>query len=234
MKSIGSRLTSCLAVVGVLVMGAGCQGAITEGELAAETGLQMTEQAATEEQRNPADIIAGLEASQGILHAEERSADIALGQLKAVRVDASTYEATDELTGDTTRFQIKLYPADSFIRLWKWCPTLGQYILYWYECPTVLTSTSTTIVWKNSSCSRKIQSASWGVCSNNSSGGSNRYYYLEAWKCGVGTGYCVERRAAKTMRFNYDLANCNADMLLSASTTSYDMLCKAKAPVICR
>jgi hypothetical protein len=234
MKSIGSRLTSCLAVVGVLMMGAGCEGAVTEEEFASGAGLQMTMQAAEEEPRKAEDIIAGLEHSQGILHVEERSAGIALEQLRAVRVDASTYEATDELTGNTTRFQLKLYPWDSFLRLWKWCPTLGQWIFSWYTCPTVIVDTGTTRVWKNSSCSRKVQSASWGVCNNTSSGNSNRYYSLEAWKCGVGTGYCVERYAAKTLRFNYDMAGCNANMLLSASTTSYDMLCKAKAPVICQ
>ncbi len=236
MKSIGSRLTSCLAVMGALWMGAGCQGAVPEGEFGAGTdlGLQTTAQAAVEEPRRADDIIAGLEAEQGILHAEERSAGIALEQLKAVRVDADLYEATDELTGDTTRFRLQLYPLDRFLSIWKWCANVGQWTLSWLACPSVLTSTKTTIVWKNSSCNRVVQSAGWGACVNNSSGGSNRYYYLEAWKCGVGTSYCVERRAARTMRFNYDLAACNADMLLSASTTHYDMLCKAKAPVICR
>lgn len=233
MKSIGSRLTSCLALVGALWMGVGCQGALPEEAEASGANLSSVEQAA-EEQRSVNDIIAGLDAAQGILHSEEKSASIALAQLKAVRVDTSTYEATDELSGETTRFQVKLYPFDTFIKLWKWCPTLGQYIFTWQTCPTVLVNTGTTIIWKNSSCSRKIQTAGWGACTNTSSGGSNRYYYLEAWKCGVGTGYCVERYAAKTMRFNYDQANCGADMLLSASTTSYDLLCKAKAPVICQ
>jgi hypothetical protein len=31
------------------------------------------------------------------------------------------YESTDELTGTVSKFQIKPYPIDSFIRLWKFC-----------------------------------------------------------------------------------------------------------------
>lgn len=234
MKSIGSKLSSCLAVVGALWLCTGCQGAVPEGELASEAGLQTMTQAAAEEPRKVDDIIAAIDPAQALLHVEEKSVGITLEQLKAVRVDTELYEATDELTGETTRFRVKAYPLSSFIKLFKWCPNVSQWVLSWLECPSVLTSTSSTIVWKNSSCGRKVQTAGWGACVNTNTGGSNRYYYLEAWKCGVGTGYCVERRAAKTLRFNYDLANCNADMLLSASTTQYEMLCKAKAPVICQ
>jgi hypothetical protein len=234
MKSMRSKLTGCLVMMGALLVG--CQGAMTEEELATESGLQMSvvSQAAEEEPRMAEDIIGGLEHEAGVLHAEEKSAGVVLDQLKARQVATGVFEATDELTGNTTRFSLKLYPWDSFLRLWKYCPATNEWIFYWLTCPVKIVDTGTTRIWKNSSCGRKVQSAGWGACVNTSSGGSNRYYYLEAWKCSVGTGYCVERYAAKTMRFNYDLAACNPNMLLSAYTTSYDFLCKAKAPVICQ
>lgn len=234
MKSTRSKLTSCLAVVGALL--AGCQGAMTEEELAAESGLQMstTEQAAEEEPRLVEDIMGGLDQEEGLLHVNEKYTGVALEQLQAVDLGDGFYESTDELTGTVSKFQLKPYPLDSFIRLWKFCAATSEWVFYWRPCPTKIFDNGIIRLWLNSSCSRKVQSAGWGACFGYGPGYSGRYYYLEAWKCGVGTGFCVERYAAKTMRFNYNISTCSAGNLLSASTTQYDYLCRSKAPLFCQ
>jgi len=238
MKSTQTRLTSCLTLLGALLIGAGCQGALTEEELAAESDLQMsmatTEQAAEEEPRKVEDIMGGLDQEEGLLHVNEKYTDVALRQLQAVDLGDGSYESTDELTGVATRFQVKTYPLDSFIRLWKFCAATGEWVFFWRPCPTKIIDNGIIRIWLNSSCARKVQSAGWGACFGYGPGYSGRYYYLEAWKCGVGTGFCVERYAARTLRFNYNVAGCNAGNLLNASTTQGDFLCRSKAPLFCQ
>jgi len=238
MKSTQSRLTSCLTLLGALLIGAGCQGGMTEEELAAEADQQMsmatTEQAAEEEPRKVEDLMGGLEVEAGILHVNDQYVDVTLKQLQAVRLADGSYEATDELTGELNRFTLKPYPIDNFIRLWKYCLATNEWVLSWRPCPTKIMDTGTIRIWRNSSCARKVQSAGWGACFGYGPGYSGRYYYLEAWKCGVGTGFCVERYAAKTLRFNYNVAGCNTGNLLNASTTQYDFLCRSRAPLFCQ
>jgi hypothetical protein len=235
MRSTRSRLTSCFAVVGALLIGAGCQGSLPEEELTTEQDVQLTSQALEgEEPRKVEDLIGGLDPEESVLHVEEQSGDVVLEQLQAVRIGDGLYEATDELTGEVSRFQIKFYPWDQWLRLWKYCPATNEWILSWRPCPTKIVSNIFIRVWKNSSCSRLVQTAGWGSCTGYGLGYSTRTYNLEAWKCGVGTGYCVERPAAKTLRFNYSQPGCGQSMLLNISTISNDYLCKSKAPLLCQ
>ncbi|HEX8706113.1 MAG TPA: hypothetical protein VF815_45180 [Myxococcaceae bacterium] len=238
MKSTQSRLTSCLTLLGALLICTGC-GGVTEEELATESDLQMsmatTEQAAEEEPRKVEDLMGGLEVEAGTLHVNEKYVDVSLKQLQAVSLGNGAYETTDEMTGEVNQFVIKPYPLDQFIRLWKYCSATGEWVFSWRPCPTKIIDTGTIRLWMNSSCARKVQSAGWGACFGyGSSGYSGRYYYLESWKCGVGTGYCVERYAARTLRFNYNVAGCNTGNLLNVSTTQGDFLCRSRAPLFCQ
>lgn len=234
MTSIRARLTSYLAVVGAMVIGAGCQGPLPEDEFAAESDLQMTMQAAEGEPRKIEDLVGGLDHEEGILHVEEKSVEVVLKKLRAERVNDVTYEALDEVTGELLRFRLDVHPPEIFVNLFKECPETGQTVFIWQRCPTRTDSSPLTRVWKNSSCSYKVQSAQVGLCSNTSTGSSSRVYAIEAWKCGVGTDYCVEHRATKKLRFNYEVADCNPERFKSITSFEYDYLCKAVAPRVCK
>ena len=238
MKSVRSMRMSCLAVVGALLIGTGCNVAMSEEELAVESDLQMSTASQAvegeEEPRMVEDIMGGLDQEEGLLHVNERYVGTALEQLQAKDLGDGSYESTDELTGTVTRFQVKPYALDSFIRLWKFCPATSEWVFFWRPCPTKIIDNGIIRIWLNSSCARKVQSAGWGACFGYGPGYSGRYYYLESWKCGVGTGFCVERYAAKTLRFNYNVAGCGSGNLLNASTTQHDYLCRSRAPLFCQ
>ena len=65
-----------------------------------------------------------------------------------------------------------------------------------------------------------------GACANTSSGGSYRDEYLQAWKCGLGSGLCVEVRAATAIHTDYVLASCDPALISNVQSTHYTFPCK--------
>jgi hypothetical protein len=218
-----NRIFGSIAVMGALVLGAGCGG--TELEAAQSQDLEAVSQAATEEPRKVDDLIGALDREDGVLYAREDMLDISLRELQAQPTADGAYVTKDAVTGEATRFVLKPYPFPYWPSLFKLCPN-GQWVLSWKQCPTLIVNDPLTRVWMNSSCSWKIQSASTGACVNTSSGGSYRYWYLESWKCGLGTGFCVERRAATAVRYDYVLASCDPSLISNVQSTNYNFLCK--------
>jgi hypothetical protein len=219
-----NRIFGSIAMMGVLALGAGCGGTELE-EVRSPDMESVTQAAATEEPRKVDDLIGALDRNEGVLHVREDSQDIVLKELQAQPVDSGTYLTKDALTGEETRFAIKVYPFPFWPTLFKLCPN-GQWVLSWQQCPTLVLSDPLTRVWMNSSCNRQIQAASVGTCVNTSSGASYRYQYLESWKCGLGTGFCVERRAATAIRYDYVLASCDPSLISNVQSTNYNFLCK--------
>ncbi|MFP2964125.1 hypothetical protein ACLEPN_42055 [Myxococcus sp. 1LA] len=70
-----------------------------------------------------------------------------------------------------------------------------------------------------------VQSGSWSACTNTSLGTSYNFQNLQVWRCGVGTGYCVERRAVRTVRYDYDLAACNPAIVTNIAPSSHGYFC---------
>jgi hypothetical protein len=167
-------------------------------------------------------MIAALDPAEQVLHVQEGSQDIALKELQAVRQSDGYYLSKDELTGEQSRFIIKPYPLSFWPTLFKRCSN-GQYVLSWQQCPILIAQDPLNRIWIRASCSWKIQSAAVGVCTASGTG-SYRYQYQEAWRCGVGTGICRERRAATVLRYNYAFSACST--LSSVTTTSSNYLCR--------
>ncbi|PTL81762.1 hypothetical protein [Vitiosangium sp. GDMCC 1.1324] len=218
-----NRVFGSIAVMGVLALGAGCGG--TELEEAQSPDMEAVTQAATEEPRKLDDLIGALDRDQGVLHVRDDSQDVVLRELQAQRVDETTYLTKDALTGEATKFVLQAYPLVKWLSLFKLCPN-GQYVFSWLQCPTLIVNDPLTRVWMNSTCNWKIQSAGLSSCVNTSSGASYRFQYLEAWKCGVGTGFCVERRGATAVRYDYALASCDPSIITNVQSTNYNFLCK--------
>lgn len=218
-----NRIFGSIAVMGVLALGAGCGG--TELEPAQAPELETATQAATEEPRKVDDMIGMLDRDQGVLYAREDMTDVTLRELQAQPNGDGTYVTKDALTGEATKFAIKIIPFPGWPIFFKLCPN-GQWVPSSAQCPTLVLSDPFTRVWMNSSCSWKIQAASTAACVNTASGGSYRYQYLESWKCGLGTGFCVERRAAMAIRYDYVLASCDPSLISNVQSTNYNFLCK--------
>jgi hypothetical protein len=219
----GEVVRSIIIVAAALGLGVGCGGTLEE-QLEPTQDLEVVAQEA-EEPRKVEDLIGALDRNEGVLHVLDSAQDIVLSQLAAVRIDETYYQTRDQLTGEATRFRLQPYPISKWLYFWKLCPN-GQWVPSWVTCPTTIYQDQFTRVWKNSTCNRKIQSASWSACTNTSSGSSYNFQYREAWKCGVGTGYCVERRAVKIVRYDYDLAYCDPSIVTGITPVSYDFLCK--------
>jgi hypothetical protein len=225
MFNVQSRIVRSVVIIATaLGFGAGCGGTIDEMEPVQEEAFA-TQEAAAEEPRKLEDLAAFLERDAGILHTVDTEQAMALRQLEAVKINDSQYQSKDTLTGEVSIFRVQPYSIKAWLPLLKICPN-GQIVPYWVTCPTIIAQDPLTRVWKNSSCGWKIQNAGWSACTNTSSGSSYRYQYYEAWKCGVGSGYCVERRAVKTVRYNYDLAMCDPAIITGVTPTAYDFLCK--------
>jgi hypothetical protein len=219
-----NRIFGSIAVMGVLALGAGCGG--TELEPVQSPDMESVTQAAEmEEPRKVDDLMGALDRDEGVLHVREDSQDIVLRELQAQPVENGFYVTKDALTGEASRFSLKVYPLPIWPTLFKLCSN-GQWVFSWMQCPTLIVNDRLTRVWMNSSCSRRIQVASTGTCVNTSSGASYRYQYLESWKCGVGTGFCVERRAATAIRYDYVLASCDPSLISNVQSTNYNFLCK--------
>lgn len=218
-----NRVFGSIAVMGVLALGAGCGG--TELEPAQPQELEAVAQAATEEPRKVDDMIGALDRDQGVLYARDDMKDITLRELQAQPNGDGTYVTKDALTGEVSKFAIKLIPFPNWPFFFKLCPN-GQWVPSSAQCPTLVLSDPFTRVWMNSSCSWQYQLGSSGVCVNTSSGGSYRYEYLQAWKCGLGSGFCVERRAATAIRYDYVLASCDPALISNVQSTNYNFLCK--------
>lgn len=222
-----NRFFKSITLAGILALGIGCGGTELDETQPQETQeMAAVEQAADEgtEARKVEDMIAALDSGEGVLHVQEGSQDIALRELQAQPQRDGSYVTKDELTGDQTRFVIKPYPVPSWPQIFIRCPT-GQWVPYWQKCPANIYSDLITRIWIRSSCSWKVQSASYGLCVNSGSS-SYRYQYMEAWRCGVGTGICRERRAVTAIRFNYAYAACNSSVITSVTNTSFNYLCK--------
>lgn len=217
-----NRIFGSIAVMGALAFGAGCGG--TELEPAQPQELEAVAQAATEEPRKVEDMIGALDRDQGVLYARDDMQDITLRELQAQPNGDGSYVTKDALTGEATKFVIKPVPFPNWPFFFKLCPN-GQWVLSSMQCPTLVLSDPLTRVWLNSSCGWKIQAASTSACVNSGSG-SYRYQYLEAWKCGVGSGFCVERRAATAIRYDYVLASCDPSLISNVQSTNYNFLCK--------
>ncbi|NMO17525.1 hypothetical protein HPC49_25370 [Pyxidicoccus fallax] len=218
-------MRSVVVIAAVLGLGTGCGGVVEEQpESLPEEAVEIQE-AAAEAPRKLDDLIAALDREEGVLHTLDTEQGTALAQLKAVRIDSERYQMKDELTGDTTVFRVLPYPGPRWWPLFKLCPN-GQYVFSWLQCPTNIYSDRLTRIWRNSSCSWRVQNAGWSSCTTTSTGTSYKYQYMEAWKCGVGTGFCVERRAVRTVRWNYDLAACDPAIVTGVTPSAYDYLCK--------
>ncbi|WP_224249515.1 hypothetical protein [Hyalangium gracile] len=225
MMNAQSRIFRSVVVIATaLGFGAGCGGTVDEQLEPAQELDSVAQEAVAEEPRKFEDLIAGLDRDAAVLHTIDSEQDISLRQLQAVKIGENKYEMKDALTGDVTRFAVQVYPITVWPSLLKRCSN-GQIVFSWQTCPTRIVTDPLTRVWKNSSCNWRVQAASTSACTNTSSGGSYRYQYLEAWKCGVGTGYCVERRAVRTIRYDYDLAACNPAIITGVTPTAYDFLC---------
>jgi hypothetical protein len=212
-----------LALAATFALSVGC-GPVSEQEDTAAPELEAVEQNA-DTQLGIEDMIGGLDRAGGVLYAESSSVDLSLRQLAAVRQVDGSYITTDVLTGEKTKFTVRPIAYADWLRFWKLCPN-GQWVPSWATCPTLIVADNFTRVWKNAACNRKVQSAGWGTCFNTAAGGSYRFQYYEAWKCGRGTGFCVERRAVRTVRYDYDLAACNPTIITGVAPVTYDFLCK--------
>ncbi|MBN1203947.1 MAG: hypothetical protein JXB05_03350 [Myxococcaceae bacterium] len=221
-----SRIVRSLVIItAALGLGTGCGGTLEEQLEPTQELEVLAQEAEAEEPRKVEDLLGALDRTEGALHVVDTEQEIALAQLEAVKVADGTFQTKDPLTGELTKFRLVPYPISRWPFIWKICSN-GQIVPNWVVCPTNIYSDPYTRIWKNSKCNRKIQSASWSACTNTSSGGSYNFQYREAWKCGVGTGYCVERRAVKTVRYNYDLAWCDPSIVTGITPVSYDFLCK--------
>jgi hypothetical protein len=216
---------SLVIITAALSLGTGCGGTLEEPVEPTQDFEMVEQEAAAEEPRKVEDLIGSLDRNEGVLHVLDTAQDIVLGQLKAVRAADGTFQTKDELTGDVTSFRLAPQPYSRWIWFFKICPN-GQIVPNYVVCPTSIYSDQFTRIWKNSTCNRKIQNAAWSACTNTSSGGSYNFQYREAWKCGVGTGYCVERRAVKTVRYDYDLAYCDPFIVTGVTPVTYDFLCR--------
>lgn len=217
-----NRILGRLAVLSLLTLGVGCGG--TELDAVQSEPLDAMAQAA-EEPRKAEDLLGALDRKQGVLHAVDDSRGIVLEQLKAQDAGNGTYVSKDELTGEEWRYSLKLYSRSSWFPFLKRCPN-GQYVLRTMECPSILISDPLVRVWQNSSCSLRLQQASTSACTNVSTGGSYRYQYVESWKCGVGTGFCVERPAITAIRYDYSLSMCDPAVITNVQGTNHNYLCK--------
>jgi hypothetical protein len=221
-----NRIVGSIVAVAMLALGAGCGGTeLAEPEQLQAPDMEMVVQAAEEEPRPVEDLMGGLDREQGVLHVEEGSVGIVLEQLKAQRVDETTYVFNDELSNEQTKFVVKPYPLPYWPTIIKRCPN-GQLVFSWQKCPSLIYADPLIRIWRNASCNWKVQTASVGVCTNTSTGGSYRYYYLDAWKCGRGFGFCVERRAAMAIRYDYVRSACDPALISNVQSTNYNYLCK--------
>lgn len=220
----GRIVRSVVLFATALGFSAGCGGTIDDQEPAQDQTFA-TQEAAAEEPHKVEDLAAFLDRDQGVLHTLDTERDMALRQLEAVKIDDARYQAKDPLSGEVSIFSVQAYAAKAWWPIFKFCPN-GQIVPSWVICPQLIAQDPLTRIWKNSQCTWKIQSAGWSSCTTNSSGSSYNYQYIEAWKCGIGVGYCVERKAVRTVRWDYDLAACNPAIITGVTPTTYDYLCK--------
>lgn len=219
-----NRIFKHITLAGVLALGIGCGGTELDESQVNPHQLESMEQAEEGvEERKVEDMIGALDSAEGVLHVQEGSEDTVLNELRAERQSDGSYLTKDALTGEETRFNLKPQPLPFWPTLFKRCPSTGQWVPYWQPCPVNIYSDRITRIWIRSSCSWKIQSPAVGVCVNSGSG-SYRYQYVEAWRCGVGTGICVERRSATVLRYNYAFPACSN--VSSVTTTAANYLCR--------
>lgn len=198
----------------------GC-GPVSEQEDTAAPELEAVEQNA-DTQFGVEDLIGALDRVEGVLYAESSSVDVTLQQLEAQRQADGSYLTTNPLTGEQTKFVVRPIAYVDWLPIFKVCPN-GQLVPVWATCPTPNNPGNYTRVWKNASCNRLVQSASWSACFPSDTGGSYRFQYYEAWKCGRGTSRCVEWRAERTVRYDYGLPACIPPLI--GTTAKYDFLC---------
>ncbi|AKQ65785.1 hypothetical protein A176_002697 [Myxococcus hansupus] len=217
---------SVLAVVAALGLGTACGGPVEElqPEVMEETAALDADAVENEPPRKLEDLIGALDREAGVLHVMDTAEQIVLSQLKAQRTGTAQYVTKDELTGDTTYFTVTRHPWKEWPLMFKLCPT-GEAVLPWIPCPTTIFADPLTRIWQNASCTRRVQAPAWGICNNTFDGNSYDIEYRDAWRCGVGTGFCVERRAAKTVRYDYALAYCNSGLLTNVTPQNFDYLC---------
>ena len=218
-----NRIFGRLAVMSLLVMGAGCGG--TELEDVQTGAMDSVAQAAEEETpRKVEDMIGALDRDENVLYAQEGQEGTVLEQLKAQPTGKGTYVTKDELSGETWTYALKPVPVQSWPFLFKLCSN-GQWVRYNQICPTKIYSGLLIRIWINSSCGYRVQYASSSVCTN-VSGGSYNTEYQEVWKCGVGRGICVERPAITAIRKNYGVSGCNASFITSVQGLNTNYRCR--------
>ncbi|ATB30940.1 hypothetical protein [Melittangium boletus] len=219
-----NRIFGRITVMGILALGVGCGGTVLEEDVEGQSLDSVVQAAQQETPRKVEDLIGALDRQAGVLHVVEGSQAIVLKELKAERIDNNTYMTRDELTGEQWRYSIVPYPGVLWPKWFKLCPN-GQLVFTSMECPTRIVDDPLVRVWQNSSCGFRVQAASTGACVNASSG-SYRYEYLLAYKCGVGTGFCVERPAAMAIRYDYILNACDPSLISNVQSENHNYLCK--------
>jgi hypothetical protein len=216
-----NRLMKSAVILAMTVgLGTGCGGIFEEPEFAPE--LDTAEQeAAAEEPRKVEDMSALLDEQDGVLYVVDTERDTVLKQLGAQQIGADRYEAINRPTGDKLSFVLKPSPISWWPNLFTRCPN-GQYVLNGRPCPRILFQTNDLQVWRNSSCSQRVQAASTSACTTSSvTGTSYKYQHLESWKCGLGTGYCVNWKSIQSLRYNYNLAACGGNPVSVSQTTNF-------------
>ncbi|SEU25140.1 hypothetical protein SAMN05443639_111190 [Stigmatella erecta] len=221
MKTMRNKLMKSAVILAVAVgFGTGCGGTSEEPEFAPDLETAGQE-AVAEEPRKIEDLSAVFDDEEGVLHVVDTEQDTVLKQLGATQVDSTSYEAINRPTGEKLFFTLKPSPISVWPRLFTRCPN-GQYVLNGRPCPKLELQTPNLQVWKNSSCSQRIQAAGTSACVTSSvTGTSYKYQYLESWKCGVGTGYCVNWKSIQSLRYNYNLAACGGNPVSISQTANY-------------
>lgn len=217
-----NRIFGRFAVMSLLALGAGCGG--TELEEVQTDAMESVAQAAEEEPRKVEDMIGAIDRDENVLYAQEGSERIVLDQLKAQDTGRGTYVTKDELSGEEWTYALKPVP----IRLWptffKLCSN-GQWIRSTQTCPKLFLSGQLIRVWSRASCSFRVQAASTSACTN-VSGGSYNIQYQEVYKCGVGTGFCVERPAITAIRYNFNVSACVMPYVSSVQGLNTNYRCR--------
>lgn len=218
-----NRIFGRFAVLSLLTLGVGCGG--TEMEEVQTDAMDSVAQAAEEETpRKVEEMIGAIDRDENVLYAQEGSEGIALEQLKAQSTGKGTYVTKDELSGEEWSYALKPVPIRIWPTLFKYCSN-GQWIRTSQTCPKLVASGQLIRIWSRASCSFRIQAASTSVCTN-VSGGSSKTEYQEVWKCGVGTGFCVERPAITAIRYNYGVSACNASFITSVQGLNANYRCR--------
>jgi len=218
-----NRIFGRITMMGFLALGVGCGGTVQE-EVESQSLNSVAQAAEQEQPRKVDDLIGALDRQAGVLHVLDESQGIVLKELKAEQVGSNTYLTRDELTGEQWRYSVMPYSRSIWFKWFKLCSN-GQWVLSSMQCPTLIINDPLVRVWQNSSCGYRVQAASTGACTNVSSG-SYRYEYLTAYKCAVGTGFCVERPAAMAIRYNYVLNACDPSLISSVQSENHNYLCK--------